>query len=120
MPSNLNQAIAFLHARICQPKTVEGRNRLASRRLFLAGTRPQRDRFLDGSQDLLEHWRLVVSGGRDALRGPLPCRTVLVPRERVAHVLRRELIRMGRTEALSGSKPIHAAATTKPSQAQRG
>ena len=38
------------------------------------------------------------------VRGPLPCRTVLVPRERVAHVLRRELIRMGRTDALAGTR----------------
>ena len=30
------------------------------------------------------------------VQGPLPCRTALVPRERVAHVIRRELIRMGR------------------------
>jgi hypothetical protein len=38
------------------------------------------------------------------VQGPLPCRTVLVPRERVAHVLRRELIRLGRTDALAGTR----------------
>src|SRR5262245_39094773 len=37
-------------------------------------------------------------------RGPLPCRTVLVPREPVAHVLRRELIRAGRSDALAGTR----------------
>ena len=36
--------------------------------------------------------------------GPLPCRTVLVPREPVAHVLRRELIRAGRSDALAGTR----------------
>ncbi len=36
--------------------------------------------------------------------GPLPCRTVLVPRERVAHVLRRELIRAGRGDVLAGTR----------------
>jgi hypothetical protein len=37
------------------------------------------------------------------VQGPLPCRTMLVPRERVAHVLRRELIRSKRPEALAGT-----------------
>lgn len=44
--------------------------------------------------------------------GPLPCRTVLVPRERVAHALRRELLRVGRTNVLAGTRFIpmaHAA-----------
>jgi hypothetical protein len=45
--------------------------------------------------------------------GPLPSRTVLVPRERVAHALRRELVRAGCSEALAGTRflPIAAAAT---------
>src|SRR5262245_38498157 len=34
--------------------------------------------------------------------GPLPARTVLVPRERVAHALRRELIRIGQADVLNG------------------
>jgi RecB family exonuclease len=38
--------------------------------------------------------------------GPLPCRTVLVPRERVAHALRRELIRAGHAGALAGTRFI--------------
>jgi RecB family exonuclease len=38
--------------------------------------------------------------------GPLPCRTVLVPRERVAHALRRELIRAGHAGALTGTRFI--------------
>lgn len=38
------------------------------------------------------------------VHGPLPCRTVLVPRERVAHVLRRELIRVGRINVLAGTR----------------
>ncbi len=44
--------------------------------------------------------------------GPLPCRTALVPREAVAHVLRRELIRSGRGTALAGTRflPPSAAA----------
>ncbi len=44
--------------------------------------------------------------------GPLPCRTVLVPRERVAHALRRELIRAGHVGALAGTRfvPMGAAA----------
>jgi RecB family exonuclease len=44
--------------------------------------------------------------------GPLPCRTVLVPRERVAHALRRELVRAGHEQALAGTlfiTPIAAA-----------
>src|SRR2546428_12836792 len=47
------------------------------------------------------------------VQGPLPCRTVLVPRERVAHALRRELLLMGRAEALARTRfvtPIAAAA----------
>ena len=35
--------------------------------------------------------------------GPLPCRTALVPRGRVAHALRRELIRIDRADALVGT-----------------
>ena len=44
---------------------------------------------------------------------PLACRTVLVPRERVAHSIRRELLRMGRVDALAGTRfvPFLAAAT---------
>jgi hypothetical protein len=38
------------------------------------------------------------------VQGPLPCRTVLVPRERVAHALRRELLRAGHPEALGGTR----------------
>lgn len=44
--------------------------------------------------------------------GPLPCRTVLVPRERVAHALRGELIRTGHEAALAGTRfvtPVAAA-----------
>ncbi len=44
--------------------------------------------------------------------GPLPCRTVLVPRERVAHALRRELLRAGLGHALAGTRfvtPLAAA-----------
>ena len=36
--------------------------------------------------------------------GPLPCRTVLVPKEGVAHVLRRELIRTGHLDKLPGTR----------------
>src|SRR5262245_26229804 len=36
--------------------------------------------------------------------GPLPCRTILVPKERVAHVLRRELIRTGNLDKLAGTR----------------
>ena len=42
-------------------------------------------------------------------RGP-PCRTVLVPGERVAHVLRRELIRSGQGTALAGTRFLPPAA----------
>jgi RecB family exonuclease len=44
--------------------------------------------------------------------GALPCRTVLVPNERVAHALRRELIRAGLGHALAGTRfvPVGAAA----------
>lgn len=44
--------------------------------------------------------------------GPLPARTVLVPRERVAHSLRRELLRAGHAPALAGTLfvPVFAAA----------
>jgi PD-(D/E)XK nuclease superfamily len=44
--------------------------------------------------------------------GPLPCRTVLVPRERAAHALRRELLRAGLDRVLAGSRflsPLAAA-----------
>jgi RecB family exonuclease len=44
---------------------------------------------------------------------PLPSRTVLVPRERVAHGLRREILRLGRPDALAGTRfitPVAAAA----------
>src|SRR3989454_7798231 len=47
------------------------------------------------------------------VQGPLPCRTVLVPRERVAHALRRELLLIGRSDALAGTRfvtPLAAAA----------
>ncbi|MEW6272277.1 MAG: PD-(D/E)XK nuclease family protein, partial [Thermodesulfobacteriota bacterium] len=44
--------------------------------------------------------------------GRLPVRTVLVPNGRVAHALRRELLRTGRADALSGTlfRPLHLAA----------
>jgi capsid protein len=38
------------------------------------------------------------------VEGPLPCRTVLIPQERVAHVLRRELIRTGQLDKLPGTR----------------
>ncbi len=44
--------------------------------------------------------------------GPLPCRTVLVPNERVAHCLRRQLLESGHGAALTGTRflgPIDAA-----------
>jgi len=46
------------------------------------------------------------------VEAPLPCRTVLVPWEPVAHALRRELIRAGRAQALAGTRfvPVAAAA----------
>jgi RecB family exonuclease len=40
---------------------------------------------------------------------PLPMRTVLVPRERVAHALRRELVRAGKGEVLVGTRFVRAA-----------
>jgi hypothetical protein len=39
---------------------------------------------------------------------PLPCRTVLVRRERIAHVLRRELIQAGRANVLAGTRFVRA------------
>jgi len=49
--------------------------------------------------------------------GPLPCRTVLVPRMQVAHVLRRELVRAARAAALAGTRfltaPLAAAAVLR-------
>src|SRR5262245_64483973 len=46
------------------------------------------------------------------VEGPLPYRTVLVPRERVAHALRRELVLAGHVGALAGTRfvPVGAAA----------
>jgi superfamily II DNA/RNA helicase len=44
--------------------------------------------------------------GRLPTVGPLPARTVLVPRERVAHALRRELVRSGRSDTLIGTRFI--------------
>ncbi len=43
--------------------------------------------------------------------GALPSRTALVPRERVAHSLRRELIRTGHAGALAGTRFISPAAS---------
>src|SRR5262245_6715303 len=42
--------------------------------------------------------------------GPLPCRTMLVPHERLAHALRRDLIRTGHPQALAGTRFITPAA----------
>ncbi|MGH7393324.1 MAG: PD-(D/E)XK nuclease family protein, partial [Candidatus Rokuibacteriota bacterium] len=55
---------------------------------------------------------LVEAVARLPAAGPLPCRTVLVPRERVAHSLRRELVRAGHAGALAGTRfvPVGAAA----------
>ena len=44
------------------------------------------------------------------VQGCLPCRTVLIPRELVAHVLRRELIRAGQGDALAGTRFVLAPA----------
>lgn len=44
------------------------------------------------------------------VRGPLPCRTVLVPRERIAHALRRELILQERHDVLTGTRFLFTAA----------
>lgn len=47
-----------------------------------------------------------------AAPGPLPLRCVLVPRERMAHALRRELVRAGRRDLLAGTRfvdPLTAA-----------
>src|SRR6058998_1430705 len=44
-------------------------------------------------------------------RGPLPCRTVLVPRGTVAHGLRRDLIRGGRSDVLAGTRFVLAPAS---------
>ena len=50
--------------------------------------------------------------------GPLPCRTALVPRGRVAHALRRELIRIDRADALVGTRfvAVGVAATPLPAR----
>src|SRR6478609_5082696 len=45
--------------------------------------------------------------------GPLPSRTVLVPSERVAHSLRRELLRMGRPDVLPGTLFLSAVAAAQ-------
>ncbi len=42
--------------------------------------------------------------------GPLPRRTVLVPHERAAHALRRELLRAGHTAALAGTRIVSTTA----------
>ena len=55
-------------------------------------------------------WCLAID--RLPAEGPLPCRTVLVPRERVAHALRRELVRLGLGPSLAGTRfvtPLAAA-----------
>jgi hypothetical protein len=46
------------------------------------------------------------------MQGPLPSRTVLVPRERVAHVFRRELIRSKRPNALAGTRFVQTTFAT--------
>jgi hypothetical protein len=55
-----------------------------------------------------EDWAVAIADM--PVTGPLPCRTVLVPRERVAHVLRRELIRSGQGHTLAGTRFLPAAA----------
>src|SRR5580692_92596 len=45
--------------------------------------------------------------------GPLPARIVLVSSERVAHSLRRELLRMGRSEVLPGTLFLSAVAAAQ-------
>ncbi|MFW6052163.1 MAG: PD-(D/E)XK nuclease family protein, partial [Myxococcota bacterium] len=55
-------------------------------------------------------WARAIAGL--PVEGPLPERVVLVPRERVAHALRRALIEMGRPELLIGTRfmgPLAAA-----------
>jgi len=56
----------------------------------------------------IRDWARAVA--RMPVRGPLPCRTVLVPREAIAHVLRRELIRSGQGKALAGTRFLPPAA----------
>src|SRR5438093_3077114 len=53
-------------------------------------------------------WMAAVS--ELPVRGPLPCRTVLVPRGTVAHGLRRDLIRGGRSDVLAGTRFVLAPA----------
>lgn len=55
---------------------------------------------------------LVEAIARLPAARPLPCRTALVSRERVAHGLRRELVRAGHINALAGTRfvPVVAAA----------
>ncbi len=50
----------------------------------------------------VREWAEAIT--RLPVAGPLPCRTVLVPRERVAHALRREILRAGHPEALAGTR----------------
>ena len=47
-------------------------------------------------------WALAIADL--SAEGPLPCRMVLVPKESVAHVLRRELIRTGHLDKLLGTR----------------
>jgi len=44
--------------------------------------------------------------GQLPVEGVLPCRTVLIPRAGIAHVVRRELIRSGQQHALAGTRFI--------------
>lgn len=44
------------------------------------------------------------------VQGPLPCRTVLVPRRRAAHALQRELVQTGHGDALAGTRFVVAPA----------
>src|SRR5689334_8550168 len=44
--------------------------------------------------------------GQLPVEGVLPCRTALIPRAGIAHVVRRELIRSGQQHALAGTRFI--------------
>lgn len=58
----------------------------------------------------LRSWADAIAA--TSAEGPLPSRCVLVPNQRVAHSLRRELLQIGRLDALAGTffVPIYAAA----------
>src|SRR5262245_59993458 len=102
------------HGEVCR---VESSEVMQQRTVYLAREKGTKSHLLwiisngmtaDGRLPIVVWSIAQLAAGITALptSGPLPCRTVLVPHERLAHALRRELIRTGHAQALAGTRFI--------------